>query len=109
MKRADIIFLIAVVALIGSAFLLFEILATPAGKTVAIEEGNEVVGNYPLSEDRTIKVQGPLGITTVVIKGGQVYVSDSPCPNKICIEMGHIFEKGDTIVCLPNRVYITIR
>ena len=109
MKRSDIIFLIAVAALIGGAFLAFEIIATPGGKTVVIEEGNEVVGNYPLSEDRTLKVQGPLGITTVVIRGGQVYVPDSACPNKICIEMGHIFEKGDTIICLPNRVYITIR
>jgi hypothetical protein len=108
-KRSDVIFIIVVVVLIAGAFLLFEVVKNSSGRVVVIEEGNEEVGTYPLSEDTIVKVQGPLGITTVVIENGEVYVSDSPCPNKVCIAMGKISEKGDTIVCLPNRVYITVR
>ena len=109
MKRSDVIFIILVVLLIGGAFLLFEVIADTSGRTVVIEEGNEPVGSYPLSEDRILTVTGPLGITTVVIENGEVYVSDSACPNKVCIEMGRISQKGDSIICLPNRVYIIVR
>jgi len=108
MKKSDIIFIILAGLLIGGAFLAFELISTNYGRTVVIEEGNEVVGSYPLSEDRTIEVQGPLGISTVVIRNGEVYMADSPCSNKVCIDMGHISEKADSIICLPNRIYITI-
>ncbi len=109
MKKSDIVFIVLAALLIGGVFLAFELISTNYGRTVVIEEGNEVVGSYPLSEDRTIEVQGPLGISTVVIENGEVYMFDSPCSNKVCIDMGHISEKGDSIICLPNRVYITIQ
>jgi hypothetical protein len=108
-KRSDILFIIVVVLLIAGAFVLFDVVKNSYGKVVVIEEGNEEVGTYPLSEDRIVEVAGPLGVTTVVIKDGEVYVSDSPCPNKVCIDMGRISDKGDSIICLPNRVYITVR
>lgn len=63
----------------------------------------------PLDEDRIINVPGPLGKTTVEIKGGRVRVLDSPCPNKICISQGWVERPGETIVCLPNRVSITVK
>jgi hypothetical protein len=98
-----------VVLLILGGFLLFHFLSHPAGREVVIEQGNELVGIYPLAEGRVIEVQGPLGISTVVISDGLVYMEDSPCPHKVCIHMGKIHEKNDTIVCIPNRVYITIK
>ena len=109
MKKNDIVFIILAALLISGAFLTFEVVSNSHGRTVVIEEGNEVVGSYRLSEDRTIPVQGPLGISTVVIEHGEVYMADSPCANKVCIDMGKISEKGDSIICLPNRIYITIR
>ncbi|MBN2223561.1 MAG: NusG domain II-containing protein [Deltaproteobacteria bacterium] len=109
MKKSDIIFILLAAALIGGAFLAFELISNSYGRTIVIEQGNEVVGSYPLSEDRTVEVQGPLGISTVIIEHREVYMADSPCSNKICIDMGHISEKGDSIICLPNRVYITIQ
>jgi hypothetical protein len=109
MKKSDIVFILLAALLIGGAFLAFKVVSNSRGRTVVIEEGNEVVGSYSLSEDRTIPVQGPLGVSTVVIQNGVVYMADSPCANKVCIDMGRISEKGDSIICLPNRVYITIR
>ncbi len=109
MKKSDIVFIILAALLIGGAFLAFELISGNYGRMVVIEEGNEVVGSYSLSEDRTVEVQGPLGISTVVIEHGQVYMADSPCSNKICLDMGRISEKGDSIICLPNRIYITIQ
>jgi hypothetical protein len=109
MKKKDVAFILIVAVLIAGGFLLFRVVSGNYGRTVVIEEGNEVVGSYPLSEDRTIKIKGPLGDSTAIIKDGEIYMADSPCHNKVCIDMGHINEKGDSIICLPNRVYITIK
>ena len=63
----------------------------------------------PLDEDRTINVPGPLGTTVVEIRDDRVRVPDSPCPNKVCVSQGWVERPGETIVCLPNRVSITVK
>lgn len=52
----------------------------------------------------TYKVEGAIGITTFQIKDGKVHIIDSPCPNKTCVEQGWT----SPIICLPNKVVITI-
>jgi len=79
----------------------------PAGKQVRIT-GMSGVLEYSLNDDRTIEVEGPLGTETVIIRDGKVWVSDSPCPEKICIKMGKKWRSGEQIVCVPNRVVIDI-
>jgi len=54
-------------------------------------------------------VEGPLGATVVEITPGSVRVVDSPCPEKICVKTGSISRPGETIACLPNRVFVVIR
>ena len=64
--------------------------------------------SLPLDEDRVVEVPGPLGITEVVVEDGEVWVSESPCRQKICIKMGHKHRVGDQIVCIPNRVLVEV-
>ena len=64
---------------------------------------------YPLGTDRTERVPGPRGDTTVVIRGGRAFVEDSPCPDKLCVRMPAISQPGQWIACLPNRVMVRIR
>ncbi len=109
MRRGDFLFLIVCVVLIGAAIVLFRFVSKDTGRKVVIEEGSEVFGSYPLSDDKTIEVTGILGISTVVIKDGEVYMKESPCPNKVCLHMGKISEVNETIVCIPNRIYITVK
>ncbi len=63
---------------------------------------------YPITEDRVIDVEGPLGITKVSIADEAVRVLDSPCPQKLCILKGAITAAGHWNVCLPNRVFLSI-
>ena len=109
MKKKDILFIAFVAALIAAAFGVFQVVLPSQGREIVIEEGNELVGVFSLDEDRVIEVQGPLGVSTVVIENGEAYMLESPCPNKVCIAMGRISEPGDTIICIPNRVYIRVR
>jgi hypothetical protein len=63
---------------------------------------------YPLSGERRIAVQGPLGETIVVIRGGKAAVEDSPCPDKLCVHMAAISKPGQWIACLPNKVFVRV-
>ena len=86
----------------------------PQGRYVRIAtmKGNrdQVVQSVPLDADveRTIAVQGPLGVTRIEIRGGSARVISSPCPDKICVRMGWLSRVGEYAACLPNRVVMTV-
>lgn len=78
----------------------------PPGEMVVIEVQGKRVYELPLNKDTEVDVQGPLGSTHVIIKGGRVRVLDSPCPEKICVKEG--WKDRGAIVCLPNRVVVRV-
>lgn len=78
----------------------------PEGHTVVIELDNKPVYLLPLDKDGIVSVDGPLGKTTVEIKDNRVRIQDSPCHNKLCVRQGWI--KKGSLVCLPNRIVVTI-
>ncbi len=80
----------------------------PAGQNVVIYEGDKIIFTAPLSQQRSIVLHGPLGETQVEIVAGQVRITSSPCPRKICIGMGEIHRSGDLLACVPNRVVVRI-
>ena len=48
------------------------------------------------------------GYNLLVIKGGEAYISEASCPDGICSSHRPIKHEGRTIVCLPNKVVITV-
>ena len=81
--------------------------ALPENPSAQIEVDGKPVYILPLDKDRTVYVKGPKGRTSIEIKNHKVRITESPCPNKLCIEQGWI-EKG-CLICLPNKVVVTIR
>jgi hypothetical protein len=79
----------------------------PESQTVIIDADGKPAYILPLDEDRTISIEGPEGKTIVVIQSKKVCISDSPCPNRLCIKQGWI-DRG-ALVCLPNNVIVTIQ
>ena len=45
---------------------------------------------------------------TVHVDGTGVYVSDSDCPGQDCVHTGAISRAGQSIVCLPAQVVISL-
>jgi len=78
------------------------------GVEVAIESEGKRLGPYPLTEDRILKIRGPLGLTEIEIRDGRVRVKASPCRNKICMRQGWISHSGEALICLPNRVIVYV-
>lgn len=78
----------------------------PQGSDVKIEVAGKLEYSLPISIDKTVEVNGPLGKAIVEIKDNRVSMKDAPCNNKICIHQGWI--RNGAIICLPNRVIVSI-
>ena len=79
------------------------------GKHVVVEVDGRHVLELLLDSDVTESVHGPLGETVVSIENGTARIIESPCPHKYCVRMGSISRRAEIVVCVPNRVFMTIR
>ncbi len=108
MKKGDW-FLIGGVALLAVASLAFWGLTRQEGAQVTVEVDGQEVASYPLSEDLSVEIAGWNGGTNQLeIRGGVVAVTGASCPDQLCVHQGEIRYSGQTIVCLPNRVVVTV-
>ncbi len=89
-------------------FLVFRSFGGAGSAALVRIEGSESSYVYPLDAEVELDVPGPLGLTHVHIHENQVWISDSPCTEKICIAAGEIHRRGDFVACLPNRVLVQI-
>ena len=99
-----VLFLLLLLLSLSGILFVKEVL--PVGRTVHIEVNGRPAYILPLDKDRTVTVEGSLGKTLIEIKDRRVRVTDSPCRNKLCIQQGWV--RSGTIICLPNRVAITV-
>ena len=81
----------------------------PKGKHVVVEVDGRRVMELSLDTDVTKTVNGPLGETVIVIENVTARIIQSPCPHHYCIRMGRISYRGEIAVCVPNRVFVSIR
>ncbi len=69
----------------------------------------QLYGKYPLSEDMELKITQDNGEYNILhIEDGYASVTEASCRDKICVNHSHIHYSGDTIVCLPNKVVVSI-
>lgn len=103
-KKLDIIIVLAV--LIVSAISFFAINAfSSGGDVVVIQVDNTVVDTLPLNVDTEYNINST---NTLVISDKKAFVSSANCPDKICVHHKPISKNNESIVCLPNKVVITV-
>ncbi|MBQ8798155.1 MAG: NusG domain II-containing protein [Lachnospiraceae bacterium] len=109
--RNDIIFIAVVlvlVSLLGLCFYLFR----GDGDEVVVTVDGEVFGTYSLAEDRVVEIrtgEENEELNVLVIKDGKAFVEQATCPDGICAGHRPIKRDGESIVCLPHKVVITVR
>ena len=82
---------------------------SPNGSSVKIEVDSKTAAVFSLDENRTYTVKKNGKVTNVVeIKDKKVSVSAADCPDKICVNHREISKSGESIICLPNKVVISI-
>ena len=112
MKKNDVILIAAllVVALLTAGGMrIWQMNNTKNSANVVVTIDGEVYGTYPLSEDRTERIELPDGSYNIlVISDGYADVTEASCPDQICVKHNHIRYSKESIVCLPNKVVVTV-
>ena len=106
--RNDLL-LVAALLLLGGALALFLWLTRQAGGTVSVQIDGKAVMELPLGEDTQIVLGEGDHTNTLVIKDGTARVVEASCPDRICMGQGAIQYAGESIVCLPHRLVITVQ
>ena len=104
-RAADFIVLGAIVLLtVVSVFLM---LRKNDGGSVLVTTPTESFG-LSLDTDVTREIKSGDYTLTLVIEDGKAFVSHADCPDRICVGTGRVSRPGQTIVCLPAKVTVTV-
>ena len=66
------------------------------------------VQRYPIFENREVELESNGYALTVRIENGSAYVESSDCPDKICVNTGKITKAGESVICVPAHVSVTV-
>lgn len=108
-QRRDALFLIILAIVLLVAFVILFFFIGETGSYATITVNGEEYGRYSLLQNQEIEITVDGSICNVaVIEDGSIRMEDANCPDKLCIHQGKIHRSGESIVCLPNRIAITI-
>lgn len=112
MTKKDLILVLSllIIVLAGYAFIHFAQLGQQA-VAAEISLDGQAVQRIDLEKAGPLKeysVLGPLGTTVIQARQGEARIIASPCRDKVCIRMGWVKLPGQSAICIPNRVILSI-
>lgn len=106
MKKMDFILILTVVILAVGGLLLYSIIGQKEAGRVVVEVDGEVFGEYKLFENQEVLINDT---NILIIEDGVTSMYEANCPDQICVKHVPISKNGETIVCLPNKVVVTVK
>ncbi|WP_186435405.1 NusG domain II-containing protein [Acetivibrio clariflavus] len=113
LKKGDIVLIgiIGVAIVISSAFVLqYKRGDSGTHKIAVIKVKDKVVKSIDLSsvtEPQRIEISGKYN-QVVLVEKGRIRFVEAECPDKVCVNTGWLYDKGDMAVCIPNNTMIKI-
>ncbi len=77
------------------------------GQTANIYKDGKLVYSVDLASTQKPHTEH-IGGNIILIKDGSVRMKSATCPDKLCVNQGQIHNKGEAIICLPNKVVVEI-
>lgn len=106
LKKKDWVLIIVIVCVAGLAVLLHQTIGGKGAGSVTVKVEGEIEGVYSLGEDQTVKING--GTNILEIKNGYADMTEADCPDHLCVNQKAVSKNGESIICLPNKVVVTI-
>lgn len=108
--RNDIIF-IAVLLAVCAVGLIYLFVFRESGDKVKVTVNGDLYGVYSLSqnmEEDIITGENGEQLNRLVVRDGKAYMERATCPDGICVAHRPIFRNSESVVCLPNKVVVTV-
>ena len=104
-ERNDRILIIGIigVAVLLSAFFLLK--GSSVGTTVVVTVDGDEYGRYSLLKEQVVQIGDT---NTLVIHNHEADMLFAECPDQICVKHTPISGTDENIICLPNKVVVTI-
>ncbi|MDE6125164.1 MAG: NusG domain II-containing protein [Eubacterium sp.] len=108
LRKWDMILITAALLAAGVFMLCIHVFST-AGEYAVVEVNGETVAQLSLAEDTVYDIEIENEVTnTLKIENGEAKMISADCPDKICVNHRSISKNNETIICLPNKVIVTI-
>lgn len=104
-ERNDRIFIVGIIVcavLLTAAFLRK---GSSIGTTVVVSVDGEEYGRYSLLKEQVVQIGDT---NTLVIHNHEADMLFAECPDQICVKHTPITDTDENIICLPNKVVVTI-
>lgn len=112
-KIGDVLVYIFIMLLTVGSFAGLYLMGSGTVSTfVTVELDGTVIGTYDMPQgDKSEQVRidvgdGQYNLLTITSQG--IFIEEANCPDQICVRWGKISKPGQTIVCLPHRLVISI-
>ena len=105
--RNDLL-LAAALLLLGGALALFIRLTRQTGGAVSVLIDGKPVMELPLDSDAELLLGEGEHTNKLIIAGGTARVIEASCPDQICVRQGAVQYAGESIVCLPHKLVVTV-
>lgn len=108
-KKRDLLLLAVLLAAAALLFAGREFFAGRPAIMVSVSVDGTEIMTLDLNRNDDIVIESGNGQTNhLIIEDGKAFLTEASCPDKLCVRQGAISETGQSIVCLPNRVIVTI-
>jgi hypothetical protein len=111
MKRSDRITAVVILVSAALVIVMWIVMHRTQGAVAVIRVDGAVVATLDLTSptSRILHITGTLGPLVVVTDGnGSIRVAEATCPDQICVHTAPARSPGDQIICVPNRMVITV-
>lgn len=127
MKKRDWVILTIVLGLVLVLAAIWNVFYSQTGEKVIVAVNNIVLLEEDLSntkyfvidksrayeveneKEAIARLKSEKDVTNVlIISDGKADMIDADCPDRICVGMKPINNIGESIVCMPNKLYVTI-
>lgn len=105
MKKNDWILAAGIILAAGLIFLFLLLRNSDGAKQVTVTVDGKEYGTYSLEKDRTIKINRT---NRLVIENGTARMEWADCPDQICVKHRAVSRDGESIICLPNKVVVSV-
>lgn len=105
MKKNDWI-LIGVILGIAAIFGLVQILMpSDSNANIQITVDGSEFAEYKLTDNIEVAINET---NVLVIENGKASMIHANCPDQLCVQQKSISKNGESIVCLPNKVIVSV-